>query len=69
MITGILVSAVAFAAFFIWLVVRVVNRREPWAKRTLAAILIALAVAALIVWFSLGLIGDLIWKYKLFPIG
>ncbi len=29
--------AVAFFAFCIWLAVRLVNRRERWAKRTLAA--------------------------------
>src|SRR6185369_425653 len=31
--------AVAFAAFCVWLTVRVVNRRERWAKRTLAVTL------------------------------
>jgi hypothetical protein len=31
--------AVAFAAFCIWLGVRVYNRRERWAKRTLAGLL------------------------------
>jgi hypothetical protein len=30
--------AVAFAAFCVWLTVRVVNRRERWAKWTLAAV-------------------------------
>ncbi len=30
--------AVAFAAFCIWLTVRIVNRREQWAKWTLAAV-------------------------------
>jgi len=29
---------VAFAAFYIWLTVRVINRREKWAKRRLAAV-------------------------------
>jgi hypothetical protein len=29
--------AVTFAAFCVWLTVRIVNRRERWAKRTLAA--------------------------------
>ena len=29
--------AVAFAAFCVWLIVRIVNRRERWAKWTLAA--------------------------------
>ena len=31
--------AVAFAAFCVWLIVRIVNRRERWAKWTLAATL------------------------------
>lgn len=31
--------AVAFAAYCVWLTVRVVNRKERWAKRTLAATL------------------------------
>jgi hypothetical protein len=30
--------AVVFAAFCVWLVVRIVNRRERWAKWTLAAV-------------------------------
>jgi hypothetical protein len=30
--------AVAFAAFCVWLTVRIVNRRERWAKWTLAAV-------------------------------
>jgi hypothetical protein len=29
--------AIAFAAFCVWLAVRIFNRRERWAKRTLAA--------------------------------
>ena len=29
---------VAFAAFCVWLTVRIVNRRERWAKQTLAAV-------------------------------
>src|SRR5665213_6235 len=29
--------AVAFAAFCVWLMVRIINRRERWAKWTLAA--------------------------------
>lgn len=36
--------AVALAAFCVWLTVRIVNRRERWAKWALA---IALALAAL----------------------
>ncbi len=32
------ILAVAFAALCVWLMVRLVNRRERWAKRTLAAL-------------------------------
>ena len=32
------IIAIVFAAFCIWLTVRIVNRRERWAKRTLAAV-------------------------------
>jgi hypothetical protein len=38
------VVGVAFAAFVVWLTVRIVNRRERWAKRMLA---IAAALSAL----------------------
>ncbi|MBI3865464.1 MAG: hypothetical protein HY290_26615 [Planctomycetia bacterium] len=31
--------AVAFAAFCVWLTVRIVNRKERWAKRTAAGVL------------------------------
>ena len=34
--------AVTFAAFCVWLTVRIVNRREPWAKRTIAFVSIAI---------------------------
>ena len=36
--------AVAFAAFCVWLGVRVVNRRERWAKSTAAAVVVLLPV-------------------------
>jgi hypothetical protein len=32
------IFAVAFAAFCVWLTVRIINRRERWAKWTLAAV-------------------------------
>src|SRR5215469_15309492 len=32
--------AVAFAAFCVWLTVRIVNRRERWAKWTLATLIV-----------------------------
>jgi hypothetical protein len=34
--------AVAFIAFCIWLSVRIVNRRERWAKRTAVALVVSL---------------------------
>jgi hypothetical protein len=37
MAIAIAISAIAFAAFCVWLAVRIFNRRERWAKRTLAA--------------------------------
>ena len=47
--------AVAFAAFCVWLTVRIVNRRERWAKRTAWGLLIA-AVPSYVV-----LVGPLLW--------
>jgi hypothetical protein len=38
----VLTFAIAFAAFCIWLTVRIINRRERWAKRTAVAIVVAL---------------------------
>jgi hypothetical protein len=32
------IFGVAFVAFFVWLTVRTINRRERWAKRTLAVV-------------------------------
>jgi NO-binding membrane sensor protein with MHYT domain len=34
--------SLAFAALGIWLTVRIVNRRERWARRMLAALLVGL---------------------------
>jgi hypothetical protein len=39
--------AVAFAAFCVWLTVRIVNRRERWAKWTLAAMFVLPSVYVL----------------------
>jgi hypothetical protein len=36
--------AVAFAAFAVWLTVRIVNRKERWAKWTAAVLAVALIV-------------------------
>ena len=44
------VLGVAFAAFVVWLAVRIVNRRERWAKR----VAIALAVALVLYPLSIG---------------
>jgi hypothetical protein len=39
MTIGLPALAASFAAFCVWLAVRIVNRRERWAKRTLAIVL------------------------------
>jgi hypothetical protein len=41
------ILGVALAASFVWLVIRLINRRERWAKR-LAAALVAMLVAYLL---------------------
>jgi hypothetical protein len=38
MATALSIFGVAFAAFCVWLAVRIINRRERWAKRTLAGV-------------------------------
>jgi hypothetical protein len=40
MAVALSISGVAFAAVCVWLAVRIVNRRERWAKWTLAAVLV-----------------------------
>jgi H+/Cl- antiporter ClcA len=40
------IVGIAFAAFCVWLTVRIVNRRERWAKWTLAAVLLLGAVTS-----------------------
>jgi hypothetical protein len=42
------IFGVAFAAFCLWLTVRIVNRRERWAKRTAAGLV-------LLAWYPLSL--------------
>jgi len=49
--------AVAFAAFCIWLGVRIYNRRERWAKWTAVGIALALALYPLSV-------GPMVWLRK-----
>jgi hypothetical protein len=50
------ITGVAYAAFCVWLSVRIVNRRERWAKWTLAVVvgLLVLYVASFgpACWFS-----------------
>ena len=41
------VSEIAFAAFCVWLGVRIVNRRERWAKRTAIVIVLLLSLYVL----------------------
>ena len=41
------VLSIAFAAFCIWLAMRIFNRREPWAKRTAVGIAVTLALYVL----------------------
>jgi hypothetical protein len=40
MVIVLAILAVAFAAFCVWITVRIVNRREWWAKWTLATMLV-----------------------------
>ena len=47
------IFGIAFAAFCAWLTVRIVNRRERWAKRTAATLILMLAIASTYV-LSLG---------------
>jgi hypothetical protein len=51
LLSTLAVTGVAFAAFCVWLTVRIVNRRERWAIRT--AILLALYFS----WFVLSMAG------------
>jgi hypothetical protein len=53
------VLGMTFAAICIWLTVRIVNRREQWAKRTLAALLIGTPV------LYVASFGPAIWLTKL----
>jgi hypothetical protein len=51
----IAIFGVAFAAFGIWLGVRIFNRRERWAKRTAVGIVVALPV------LYVGSFGPMCW--------
>ena len=53
---------VAFAAFCVWLGVRIINRREWWAKRTAVGLVVALVLYPL----SIGPVA-LLTEKKLLP--
>ncbi len=74
------IFVVAFAAFCVWLIVRVVNRRERWAKWTLAAALLGVPMLYLasfgpVCWISAAPPGGRAlgstkpWMRIYFPIG
>src|SRR5436190_19003952 len=44
MLIALSILGVVFTAFCVWLTVRIVNRRERWAKWTLAALVVGLPV-------------------------
>jgi hypothetical protein len=48
MAVAIAIFGITFAAFCVWLTVRIVNRRERWAKRTAWGLLIAMAPSYII---------------------
>jgi hypothetical protein len=50
--------AAAFATFCVWLTVRIINRREQWAKRTAWGLLIATVPSYLF------LLGPLLWLHR-----
>ena len=50
----LLCLAVAFAAFCVWLTVRIVNRRERWAKWTAAATLLMAAIGYFGAYFTMA---------------
>src|SRR5579872_938716 len=61
MAVALSIFGVALAAFCVWLGVRIVNRRERWARRTLAV------VVALPVLYVAGF-GPAVWiKFRFFP--
>jgi len=48
---------VAFAAFWVWLVVRIINRREPWvigAGVLVSTVSVILATLAFLLWTRIG---------------
>jgi hypothetical protein len=55
--TAFTIAGLASAAFAVWLVVRIVNRRERWAKRT------AVALSIILVLYPLS-VGPAVWLTK-----
>jgi hypothetical protein len=62
------IAGVAYAAFCVWLTVRIVNRRERWAKWTLAAVLVSLAMylasVGLLIKLPESIITRIAWFYR-----
>jgi hypothetical protein len=62
------IFGVAFGAFCVWLTVRIVNRRERWAKWTLAAVLVSLAMYlasfGLLIKLPDSIITRIAWFYR-----
>jgi hypothetical protein len=59
----LLILAVAFAAFCVWLTVRIVNRRERWAKRLAVTLVITFII------YPLSAFGvDFLVQRDLFPL-
>ncbi len=67
MAVGLSTFGITLAAICIWLTVRIVNRRERWAKWTLAAT----AVLALYVqsWIPMARLGEWLASHDLLPDG
>jgi hypothetical protein len=45
MVIGFTTLGIAFAAFFVWLTVQIINRRHQWSKWTALAVAIAVLLA------------------------
>jgi len=63
------VLAVTFAAFCVWLGVRIINRRERWARWTavaLVALLVAYPLSCPWVWIIFVRVGEPAWAEPVF---
>jgi hypothetical protein len=62
------IFGVAFSAFCVWLAVRIVNRRERWAKWTAATVLVALVMYltsfGLLIKLPESIITRIAWFYQ-----